>query len=214
VKAKAFKVCRIKCKHCGDILEYENKSKEDNGPGSPLVCSCGRAGLDPSAVLYRVMAFPPGTMDDIEDLSEEWTDNPYPVGPGWWYLLDSEIPEMYEIDPGLTSLEIKEKYGFCQVDCWPSEAGWGRRDILADVASAIESQSATICENCGELTGVKPAPETPYCKRCYNLPTTERFAVREKTKEKYFRHSHIRHGEPGDRGEIKRASLKDFLKEE
>lgn len=113
-------------------------------------------------------------------------DNPYPVGPGWWYLLDSEIPELYEIDPYLTSLEIKEKYGCCQVDCWPSEARKHRADMMADVASAIASQSATICENCGELTGAKPTRETPYCARCFHLPTAERFAVREKTKENYF----------------------------
>ena len=120
--------------------------------------------------------------------------NPYPVGPGWWHLLDSQIPELYEIDPDLTSLEIKEKYGCCQVDCWPSETYKHRADILADVASAIESQSAFICENCGEHTGVKPVPETSYCNRCFHLPMAERFAVRESTKERYF-HSLYSHSD-------------------
>lgn len=118
---------------------------------------------------------------------------PYDVGPGWWHLLDMEIPYLYEIDPSLTGLEIKEKYGACRVDCWPSEANRHHADMLADVASAIESQSATICENCGGHTGVKPTPETLYCERCFNLPTAERFAVQEKTKEKYFLCSNARH---------------------
>ena len=38
------------------------------------------------------------------------SNNPYPVGPGWWHLLDLEIPQLYEIDLDLTGLEIKEKY--------------------------------------------------------------------------------------------------------
>ena len=114
------------------------------------------------------------------------SNNPYPTGPGWWHLLDLEIPYLYQIDPDLTGLEIKEKYGYCQVDCYPSETHWNHRDMLADIASAIESQSAIICENCGEYTGIKPVPETPYCARCYGLPTADRFAVRERMKEKYF----------------------------
>lgn len=112
--------------------------------------------------------------------------NPYPVGPGWWHLLDLEIPYLYDIDPDLTGLEIKEKYGYCQVDCWPSEAHKHHVDMLADIASAIESQSAIICENCGQYTGLKPTRETPYCSRCYHAPTPERFAIREETKRKYW----------------------------
>ena len=138
-------------------------------------------------------------------------NKPYPVGPGWWHLLDLEIPQLYEIDPDLTCLEIKEKYGACQVDCWPSEAGQSRRDMLADISGAIESQSATICENCGGNTGVKPIPETPYCSRCFDLPTAERFAVREAAKEKYFRGSHARRGEPKDRSGVRNARLKDYV---
>ena len=138
-------------------------------------------------------------------------ESPYPVGPGWWALLDTEIPQLYEIDPDLTGLEIKEKYGACQVDCWPSEAHWNHRDLLGDVASAIESQSAITCENCGAHITEKPTPETPYCERCFNLPTVERFAVREKTKENYFRGSYLRKGEPTDRGAVRGKNLADFL---
>ena len=73
---KFYKVCRVQCKHCGDVLEYVNQSKEDNGPRLMMVCKCGRIGLDAAALAYRVTAFPPGTLEDIEDLSEEWIDEP------------------------------------------------------------------------------------------------------------------------------------------
>lgn len=63
-----YRVCRVRCRGCGDILEYRNKTKADNGPARALMCRCGTTGLDPSASLYRIMG------NDFEDLSEEWED--------------------------------------------------------------------------------------------------------------------------------------------
>lgn len=71
---KYFKVCRVRCKHCGDVLEYENESKRDNGPCIVMKCKCGRIGMDAASLAYRVMVFPLGTFDDPEDLSEEWNE--------------------------------------------------------------------------------------------------------------------------------------------
>lgn len=66
-KLISYRICRVRCKCCGDILEYINKSKNDNFDGM-LVCSCGKVSLDPSAVMYRVI----GSPSDYEDLSEKW----------------------------------------------------------------------------------------------------------------------------------------------
>lgn len=65
---KYYKVCRVRCKLCGTVLEYVNRSKQDNGLGSALMCDCGKVGLDPSACLYRVLGDP----ENYEDLSEPW----------------------------------------------------------------------------------------------------------------------------------------------
>ncbi len=67
---KYYRVCRVRCKRCGDILEYVNKTKDENA-SRVLYCSCGAVGLDPSAALYRIL----GTSADYTDLSEEWDDN-------------------------------------------------------------------------------------------------------------------------------------------
>lgn len=112
--------------------------------------------------------------------------NPYPVGPGWWHLLDLEIPQLYEIDPDLTDLTIEEDDGHCDVYCAPSAKGESRADMLGDVGLAIASQSAIICENCGEYTGLKPTQKTPYCSRCYHASEEERSSIREWAEEKYW----------------------------
>lgn len=64
-----YKICRVRCRHCGDVLEHVNRTELDNHPHL-LRCSCGRVALDPSATLYRVLGEP----EDYEDTSEEWVD--------------------------------------------------------------------------------------------------------------------------------------------
>lgn len=64
---KIYKTCRVKCLRCGDVLKYVNQGKEDR-LGYLLYCSCGRVGLDPAAVCYRILGDPA----DYEDISEEW----------------------------------------------------------------------------------------------------------------------------------------------
>ena len=69
-KLKCYKVCRIRCLHCGDVLKHVNQTKEENS-AQMMYCSCRRIGLDPSATLYRVVT----TFGaKFEDLSEEWKD--------------------------------------------------------------------------------------------------------------------------------------------
>lgn len=66
---KHYKVCRVKCKRCGDVIKHVNRTKEENYH-TTLYCSCGNVGLDPSATLYRIVS----KSTDFEDLSEEWKD--------------------------------------------------------------------------------------------------------------------------------------------
>lgn len=63
-----FKVCRIRCRCCGDVLEYINQSKTEHG--RLMLCSCRKVGLDPAASMYRTL----GNPEDVEDLSEEWPE--------------------------------------------------------------------------------------------------------------------------------------------
>lgn len=67
MKIKYYKICRVRCKLCGDILEHENKTKQE-GQKDALFCSCKKTVLDPSASFYRIL----GNPNDYEDLSEEW----------------------------------------------------------------------------------------------------------------------------------------------
>lgn len=69
MKVKYFKVCRVRCKLCGTVLEHTNHTKEDNG-NDALWCACGKVMLDPAASFYRVM----GNPDEYEDLSEPWEE--------------------------------------------------------------------------------------------------------------------------------------------
>ena len=68
MELKYYRICRIRCKLCDTVLEWENQSKEDQGPSRAMYCCCGRVGLDPSAAAYRVL----GSPENVEDTSEEW----------------------------------------------------------------------------------------------------------------------------------------------
>ena len=64
---KCYKICRVKCQQCEDVLEHVNRTKTDSH-FRILWCSCGKVGLDPAAVGYRILGDP----SDYEDISEEW----------------------------------------------------------------------------------------------------------------------------------------------
>ena len=125
----------------------------------------------------------------------------YPVGPGWWALLDVEIPQLYEIDPGLTGLDIKEKYNYCDVQFYPSEGA--ALDLLEDVVSSIRSQSATTCANCGGHRE-KVSQWHPWCERCRSASPDERRRIREG--------SYLREGEPADRAPARAFRLEDAVR--
>ena len=70
MELQAYRICRLRCRLCGTVLSWENRSKSDPGPGYALRCQCGTVGLDPSAVAYRIL----GPTEAWEDLSEKWEE--------------------------------------------------------------------------------------------------------------------------------------------
>jgi len=75
METKYYKVCRVKCLRCGDVLETVNQTKQSSG--RLMLCSCKKVGLDPSAFMFRIL----GNEEDYEDLSEEWPAEPAPHQP-------------------------------------------------------------------------------------------------------------------------------------
>lgn len=69
-----YRVCRVRCRLCGTIVEWRNRSKNDSGPGRILYCQCGKVGLDPAALMPRILVMLPATFDDVEQLFEPWED--------------------------------------------------------------------------------------------------------------------------------------------
>lgn len=69
---KYYKLCRVKCLRCKDVLEHVNQTKTDSH-FHIFWCNCGKVGLDPEAVGYRVLGDP----SDYVDLSEEWPEERY-----------------------------------------------------------------------------------------------------------------------------------------
>ena len=60
-----LKVCRIACKHCGEVLEREYTGPGDYA-GPVMWCSCGKVGLDPAPYFWKAY----GDIEDYEILHE------------------------------------------------------------------------------------------------------------------------------------------------
>lgn len=67
----------------------------------------------------------------------------YPVGKGWWPLIDEATERLGQM--GIWIESIYEKYGFLRfsLDMEPQEA--------ADILLEVEERSEHICERCGNL---------------------------------------------------------------
>lgn len=89
--------------------------------------------------------------------------NPYPVSPGWWFLLDDELP------PGCDA-EIFERDGICAVQFEPFDF---------EIVSSIASRSACICPHCGRPIQV--------CDRCRKATPAQREEIRAATIERYLK---------------------------
>lgn len=73
--------------------------------------------------------------------------NSYPVGPGWWPLLEEMETKIRALDPEVQLL-YKEKYGTLQVN-YITESPEHFHEI-ARLTQEAEKASETICESCGQ----------------------------------------------------------------
>lgn len=69
---KYFRICRVRCNSCGQILEWHAHSKTDCALGM-LVCDCRKIGLSPAASLYRIAALEKDAV--WEDLADPWDES-------------------------------------------------------------------------------------------------------------------------------------------
>lgn len=110
--------------------------------------------------------------------------DPYPVGPGWWPLLDEVSAQVKELDPEIY-LSYKEKYGTCQID-FVTESTEHFNEIIKLTADAEEA-SKTICEVCGQPGEIRTQNRwlTALCDRCASLNPSERWKVASEAEQRY-----------------------------
>ena len=102
---KYFRICRVRCNNCNQILEWHAHSKSDCAPGM-LVCNCRKIGLSPAASLYRIAALDPNA--SWEDLSIPWDEVEERVSNAETLATLEEVERMrldYRIGKGYTNLE-------------------------------------------------------------------------------------------------------------
>lgn len=68
----------------------------------------------------------------------------YDTGPGWWKMFDEELKKFYDIDPDLTDVTVKEKFGHARIDYASSVP-----DQLTEQELHLREVSSHICETCG-----------------------------------------------------------------
>jgi len=110
----------------------------------------------------------------------------YPVGPGWWTLLDETAAKLRSLDPEVQLL-FKEKYGTCQID-FITERPEHFNEINR-LTEEAEDASRHICEVCGhpgQLREERAWMQT-LCDRCAGLDSLKRRKIAEEMKEQYFR---------------------------
>lgn len=83
---KYYRICRVKCRWCGDLLEHINQAKADSHFRIRWY-RCGKVGLDPAAVGYRIMGEPAA----YEDLSEECDGKGVEI----WYISPAIVTPIF-----------------------------------------------------------------------------------------------------------------------
>lgn len=167
-----------KCKLCGEVIESRYRNDF-------VTCECGNLSVD-GGLDYIRRGFTNGK-DSYEDLNEYDLDlrPSYMCCPGWWKMLDKELKEFYDVDPELTEVRVKEKYGRADVDCYTeTETRW---DLLGMCEETLRRLSSETCELCGRYGKVRNDHGWIQCRcdRCHTASREERNEIMRQTAAEY-----------------------------
>lgn len=109
----------------------------------------------------------------------------YECSPGWWKFLDEELKKFYEIDPELTELSVKEKYGRADVHFTTEAEGvWDKLMAQAEVVSKRSQETCELCGNPGQLRNERGWIQCR-CDRCQDATREERTEIMRETAKRY-----------------------------
>lgn len=167
-----------KCKLCGDVIESRYRNDF-------VTCECGNLSVD-GGLDYIRRGFTNGK-DSYEDLNEYDLDlrPSYMCCPGWWKMLDKELKEFYEVDPELSGVQVKEKYG--RADVWYSNSTPTRMDLLLMHEEILRRVSGETCELCGRYGKVRNDHGWIQCRcdRCHEADHCECRKIMRQTAAEY-----------------------------
>lgn len=166
------------CKVCGEVIESKWRNNH-------VTCGCGNLSVDGGHDYIR-RGFRDGK-DSFENLNEYGVDilPTYACCPGWWRMLDTELKEFYEVDPQLTEVRVKEKYGRADVDCYTeTETRWDLLGESADVVRRLSGETCELCGNPGQLRNERGWIQCR-CDRCHGATREERTEIMRETARRY-----------------------------
>lgn len=177
-RLKRIKRNAAQCKVCGEVVESKWRNNH-------VTCSCGNLSVDGGHDYIR-RGFRNGK-DSFENMNEFGVDilPTYGCCPGWWRMLDCELKEFYEVDPELTEVRVKEKYGRADVDCFTeTETRWDLLGMCDDILSRVSQET---CELCGKYGRVRNENGWLQCRcdRCNKASREEQTEIMRKTAEAY-----------------------------
>lgn len=109
----------------------------------------------------------------------------YECSPGWWKMLDEELSKFYKIDPELTEVSVKEKYG--RADVYFITEAEGVWDKLMEQAEVVSKRSQETCELCGDFGRLRNDRGWIQCRcdRCHRSTREERTKIMRETAKRY-----------------------------
>lgn len=155
---KFLKICKVRCKKCGDILGREYEDPNERG-GPMAFCSCGAIGFDPDPILWKVA----GCIEDCEKLFEVADKNN--VG---------ELTFEEALKHAAEELLDEEAQAFLQ-------NGTPDENVVRDVTSTpLTPGQPKICLGNGEFPGFECCcDECDYLGKCFADQVEELFCKRQ-----------------------------------
>ena len=100
-------------------------------------------------------------------------------------MLDEELSKFYEIDPELTEVSVKEKYG--RADVYFVTEAEGVWDKIMAQAEVVNKRSQETCELCGARGEMRNERGWLQCRcdRCHGATREERTEIMRETAKRY-----------------------------